>query len=1099
MTRQQLFPAIVASLILVTCCAAWAVDDDEQIPAIAPSGPVIDLEQVGAYRLGYQMDDKPRALYAIGLDRVSDKDTGVSIRTSDRYDGKTGCFMHPPYRGGHGATFQIIRVKLPAEPAATLRGSMRLADGAGSSDGVTFRVFMDDEKIFEQHVAAQSWQDFAVDLSSAAGRTVALRFEASPGPKNNTAFDWTWWGDRRIELPGYTAPAPDWKTPPSIDLTKLASKENGSWAPLSAFKGKLSTEIGRDTAVLKYKGADGQMAYHWKRPVEPNDPPLGKWVMHAKMKGDREVELPLMRGTGIEWTQPVTPIGSSWQQHDGRIIFHRAYQLADGSVATLTTQAKLQGKALVVEVRCDQPIVSQFWMGQWGPPARRQSVPTPYYQHLVYYLPDTNLFVSRYLDFSASQAARYDNEYVQAYYQPRTDGTRQLLNERMISAAAWHPIEVMANLPNPTSPWRKELGNRLVLDIWGGKFDGIAEQFDEFNDYGLNDCAAIIHSWQHHGYDNGLPTHMPPNPGAGGDEGMQKLAKAALDAGFLFGLHENYVDYYPNYEHFTEDEIAFNSEGERIKAWFNSGTGIQSFAVKPGKMVPLARTQSPRIHAAYNTNMMFHDVASCVPPWFHVDHRADSELGASMQQTIAAHRDLFAFESKTHEGPVLGEGNRHWLWTGYLDGVEAQFGTGWPHSGGMTAPLAVDFNLLRIAPLQLNHGQGYFSRWWDHGPWGGQLPYVALDQYRMQEIAFGHAGFLNANWRILRDAWLEYHLTRPVTSRRATATVTDIAYQVDGAWVNTTAAAKADDYNRVHITYDNKLSIIANNADAEWDVDGLTLPQFGWVARGKDVLAYTARRDGVVVDYARTPDTIFVNARPATDWRQEEPPLAITPSVKSFEQIGERKFRVSYHWQADQPIPDNTVAFVHFCEPRRHGNRPGRIQFQQDHTPNAPTDGPYEITLPDDLEDGVYLWETGLFQRGKGGGRLPIDGYHDEGNAIRLGVLNVRDSGKAISYTPIPDLPPRSSWYTRHINLDNRIVDFGPIRTDASVFLQRQGKQWTMRTLPRERAFTVQFRTAELPMPKTVTTDTGQTIRPTPDGDWWSFPLVGAKLYSWPR
>lgn len=1093
MTRFKFLPAV----ILLTLAAAAAAEPDA-LPAIPPSGPVIDLEQVGAYRLGYQLRDQSPVLYAIGRDAMRDEDTAATVRTSQTYDGKTGCFMHPPYRKSPGIVFQIIRVKLPTSPAATLRGSMRLADGATGSDGVTYRVFMDDQQIFERHVTGHAWEDFAVDLSAGAGRSVELRFVADPGPGFNTAFDWTWWGDRRIELPGYVAPALDWKTPPAVDLTKLASTPNGSWAPLSAFKGRRSVELGRDAATLGYQGDDGTIEYRWTRPVEPNDPPLGRWVMHARMRGDRQVELPLMRGTQVTWTQPLKPIGSSWQQRDGRVIFSRAYQLEDGSVATLTAKARIQGKAMVVDVRCDRPIVSQLSMGQWGPPARRQSIPTPYYQHAVHYLPDTNLFVSRYLDFSASQAARYDNGYTQANYEPRTDGTRQLLSERLISAAAWHPIEVMANLPNPTSPWREKLGHRLVLDIWGGKFDDIAEKFDEYNDYGLNDCLALIHAWQHHGYDNGLPTHMPPNPSAGGDEGMKHLATAALNAGFLFGLHENYVDYYPNYEQFTEDEIALNSEGERIKAWFNSGTQIQSFAVKPGKMVPLARTQSPRIHAAYQTNAMFHDVASCVEPWFHVDHRADSENGASMQQTIAAHRELFAYERVTHEGPCIGEGNRHWLWSGYLDGVEAQFGTGWPHSGGLTAPLAVDFNLLRIAPLQLNHGQGYFSRWWSDAPWGGPMPQVAMDQYRMQEIAYGHAGFMNANWRQIREAWLEYHLTRPVTSRRATASVTDIAYQVDGAWVDTAAAAKANEFDRVRIMYDNKLSIVANNAGQSLDVEDLTLPRFGWVAQAKDMIAYTAQRDGVVVDFARTPDTIFANARPATDWRQEAAPLAITPSVKRFEQIEPRKFRVSYHWQADQPLPDNVIAFVHFCQPQRHANRPGRIIFQQDHEPHVAVDGPYEITLPDDLEDGEYLWETGLFQRGVNARRLSIEGYHDGSDSMRLGRLIVRDAGKSIAFEPIPDLMPRSAWYTRHINLDNRAVDFGPLRTDGSVFLQRESKLWTMRPLPRDRAFNLQFRAADLPMPTSITTDTGQTIKPTQDGPWWSFPLSGAKFYRWP-
>ena len=38
--------------------------------------------------------------------------------------------------------------------------------------------------------------------------------------------------------------------------------------------------------------------------------------------------------------------------------------------------------------------------------------------------------------------------------------------------------------------------------------------------------------------------------------------------------------------------------------------------------------------------------------------------------------NLWAYERKTHEGPVFGEGLNHWLWSGYSDGVEAALGAG---------------------------------------------------------------------------------------------------------------------------------------------------------------------------------------------------------------------------------------------------------------------------------------------------------------------------------------------------------------------------------------------------------------------------------------
>jgi hypothetical protein len=161
---------------------------------------------------------------------------------------------------------------------------------------------------------------------------------------------------------------------------------------------------------------------------------------------------------------------------------------------------------------------------------------------------------------------------------------------------------------------------------------------------------------------------------------------------------------YPNYDFYNTNDIALDSYGHLQHAWYNPSTRIQSFAVKPDATLRLAATQSPEIHRRYNTQADYLDVHSAVPPWFHVDDRAGETGAGQFSRVWDIHRQLWAYERDTHNGPVFGEGNNHWYWSGCLDGVEAQFGSGWPGNGGFTAPLAVDFNLLKIHPLQFNHG-----------------------------------------------------------------------------------------------------------------------------------------------------------------------------------------------------------------------------------------------------------------------------------------------------------------------------------------------------------------------------------------------------------
>jgi hypothetical protein len=355
---------------------------------------------------------------------------------------------------------------------------------------------------------------------------------------------------------------------------------------------------------------------------------------------------------------------------------------------------------------------------------------------------------------------------------------------------------------------------------------------------------------------------------------MSNLVATGTRLGIRCALHENYVDYYPNYDFYNTNDIALDSAGQLQHAWYNPGTRIQSFAVKPDAILRLAATQSPEIHRRYNTLADYLDVHSAVPPWFHVDDRAGETGAGQFSRVWDVHRQLWAYERDTHNGPVFGEGNNHWYWSGCLDGVEAQFGSGWPGNGGFTAPLAVDFDLLKIHPLQFNHGMGYYSRWWPSESyqtnWAGPAPMVVLDRYRMQEVAYGHAGFLDSSvYADIPLAWLEHHLLSPVMARYALARPQEILYETHGAWIDATAAAKLDDagvWNRVRVRYENGLVVTANGDSNALALGPWLLPDLGWVAEGAGITAGTTVRDGVISDFADTGDTLFLDARAAADW-----------------------------------------------------------------------------------------------------------------------------------------------------------------------------------------------------------------------------------------
>jgi hypothetical protein len=1068
-------------------------------PVITPDMAVMRLDEIGLYEVGYAYRGKPEQQFPVGWSGFFEDHTGVACQPAGTQQGRAAFLLHCPWRNGTGIAFQQFTFQLPAARSISLRGATALrTDAVGKSDGATFRVFVEGKKLLDVNRTDDAWQPFSFDLTDYGGRTVTIRFETDPGPRDNPSFDFSLWGERELVIAGEAITPVIHPAPAAISLGPLRATPAGGVVPPSATAGTATVTVKDDVAVLSYAGAEGRLEYRWRRPRTAEDPLFGEISLCATRAGDKEVTIPVAASARAEWTEAVTATGSAWESGPDRVTCVRSFTAGEKTV-TLRVTGRLVGKSLALEISCDQPIIAGLESGGFGPVLHRRQLPVPYYSGQVFFCSAENLFTNAFLDWTNSNASAHD--HTRATYGALTDGRRNLLQENAIYTAAWQFAEALPNIPNSPSPYRGLLADKIVLDSWGGSFAEIAKGLEQLADYGLSPAVVLVHVWQHYGYDNGLPTHYPANAALGGEAGMTALAATARRLGFVIALHENYVDYYPNYDHFDPNDIALHADGSRVNAWYNSGTKTQSFAVKPSAILRLAGTQSPEIERRYGTDACYLDVHSAVPPWFHVDARA-TEPGAGTFRAVGdAHRDLWAYERSTFHGPVFGEGANHWFWSGLLDGVEAQFGAGWT-AAGTSAPLFVDFDLLKLHPLQFNHGMGYYERWWEKADWGGLPPMVVLDQYRMQEVAYGHAGFLGAaTWSKLPCAWLEHNLLAPVTARYATAQVQAIAYELDGKWVDSTTAAQAGAWQRVRVTYDNGLVITANNLPEPLITGAYTLPQYGWLATGAGVTACTAQREGKVVDYAETADSIFANARCASDWSSR----SAQPTVGSFTQTGDRSFRVTYAWRVNGPLAADYNAFVHFTQPG--GEQGEGIRFQQDHPLTPPTsqwavgqtvaDGPYTVRLPEALADGDYVWLIGLFSPA-GGARVALQGAGDGRGRIRLGVLSVRDGGKTLSFTPEPETPG-DQRFLLHLNADEAPVDFGPVRTNGSVQIRREGTEWVLQTFPRARAFTVELSAHRFPPPALMRSPGGAAAGAgvSAGKDWWTLSLNGAREYRW--
>lgn len=77
-----------------------------------------------------------------------------------------------------------------------------------------------------------------------------------------------------------------------------------------------------------------------------------------------------------------------------------------------------------------------------------------------------------------------------------------------------------------------------------------SEELLTYRRLGFEKLYLHLDGWGARGYDNGHPDYLPACPEAGGYEGLKELNDTARRCGYLFGLHDQYRDYYFDAETF---------------------------------------------------------------------------------------------------------------------------------------------------------------------------------------------------------------------------------------------------------------------------------------------------------------------------------------------------------------------------------------------------------------------------------------------------------------------------------------------------------------------------------------------------------------------
>ncbi len=194
----------ISLLLLLGFSALPALAAEMPEAVVLPPGET-PLEEIGSYEVSWQSYGKPPVAMPIGWQGHFDAQTGISYQPWGRVLGRQTLLMHSPWHVPPGKTWVDYPLALPKTTRIRLSFGIAMSPEAaqpGKSDGVTFSCYLfadgsTKELMLRHHDKAQ-WIDYAFDLSPYAGKTVTLRLQAEPGPRNDASFDFSLFGDAKI-------------------------------------------------------------------------------------------------------------------------------------------------------------------------------------------------------------------------------------------------------------------------------------------------------------------------------------------------------------------------------------------------------------------------------------------------------------------------------------------------------------------------------------------------------------------------------------------------------------------------------------------------------------------------------------------------------------------------------------------------------------------------------------------------------------------------------------------------------------------------------------------------------------------------------------
>lgn len=152
------------------------------------------------------------------------------------------------------------------------------------------------------------------------------------------------------------------------------------------------------------------------------------------------------------------------------------------------------------------------------------------------------------------------------------------------------------------------------------------EQMRKLKAAGLEKVYLHLDGWGDPGYDNKHPDYLPACEAAGGWEGMKELSDTMEECGYMFGIHDQYRDYYFDAPTFDENFACRNADGSIPDQAIWAG-GRQSFLCASQAPFYVKRNFEELFRHGIHLEATYLDVFTCnegdecVHPWHRMTRK----------------------------------------------------------------------------------------------------------------------------------------------------------------------------------------------------------------------------------------------------------------------------------------------------------------------------------------------------------------------------------------------------------------------------------------------------------------------------------------------